>query len=116
MAFFPYSSNHQIVSRTPVYFYLLDVLNIWGTRISHGLLLGNWSLGWLLVLLCPLGGGTLGSPLGILGSLLSLPLLLDLVEVSLGNWTSNGADLIDLGNVDGLGGVLTLLVKPILQD
>jgi hypothetical protein len=32
----------------------------------------------------------------------------------LGDWAGDGADLVDLGDVDGLGGVLALIVEPVL--
>ncbi|KAB8303467.1 hypothetical protein EYC80_004886 [Monilinia laxa] len=38
----------------------------------------------------------------------------DLVKVTLGNWTCYHADFIHLCNVDGLGGVFTFIIEPVL--
>lgn len=73
-------------------------------------------------------GGLLGSLLGLASLLLSLlggllglelleeglPLSLNLVEVALDDGAGKGADLFDLGDVDGLGGIVTLIVEPVL--
>ena len=73
-------------------------------------------------------GGLLGSLLGLAGLLLSLlgrllglellleslPLGLNLVEVALDDGAGEGADLFDLGDVDSLGGIVTLIVEPVL--
>ena len=73
---------------------------------SGGLLLLGLLDGLLLgALLC--GGLFLGGEGG-------LTLLLELVEIALGDRATDGADLVDLGLVDGLGGVVTLVVEPVL--
>lgn len=93
-------------------------------------------LGILLVLLltlsshlgcCGCGGGLLllglldGFLLGALlcGGLLlglegGLTLLLELIKVALGNGATDSTDLVNLGLVDGLGGIVTLVVEPVL--
>jgi hypothetical protein len=43
-----------------------------------------------------------------------LTLLLYLVEVALSNRASQTADLVDLGDIDGLRGVLALVIEPVL--
>ena len=70
-----------------------------------------------LLLLCLLDGLLLGALLcgGLfLGGEGGLTLLLELVEIALGDRATDGADLVDLGLVDGLGGVVTLVVEPVL--
>jgi len=79
--------------------------------------LGCCSGGGGLLLLCLLDSLLLGALLcgGLLLSCESgLTLLLELVEVALGDGATNGTDLVDLGLVDSLGGVFTLVVEPIL--
>jgi hypothetical protein len=39
---------------------------------------------------------------------------LDLLEVALDDGASQRADLVHLGDVDGLGGVVTLVIEPVL--
>lgn len=79
--------------------------------------LGSGGGGSGLLLLSLLDSFLLGTLLGG-GLFLSLEggltLLLELVEVALGNGTTNGADLVDLGLVDSLGGVIALIVEPVL--
>ena len=73
-----------------------------------GLLLLGLLDGFLLGALL-LGGFFLGLEGG-------LALLFELVEVALGDGAADGADLVDLGLVDGLGGVLALVVEPVLWE
>lgn len=70
-----------------------------------------------LLLLCLLDGLLLGALLCgglLLGGEGGLTLLLELVEVALGDGATDGTDLVDLGLVDGLGGIVTLVVEPVL--
>jgi hypothetical protein len=69
------------------------------------LLLGLLDSLLLGALLC--GGFFLGCEGG-------LTLLFELVEVALGDRAADGADLVDLGLVDCLGGVFTVFVEPVL--
>jgi hypothetical protein len=74
---------------------------------SGGLLLLGLLDGLLLgALLC--GGFFLGCEGG-------LALLFELVEVALGDGAADGADLVDLGLVDCLGGVFAVFVEPVLD-
>lgn len=74
---------------------------------GSGLLLLGLLDGFLLgALLC--GGFLLGGEGG-------LALLFELVEVALGDGAADGADLVNLGLVNGLGGVVTLVVEPVLE-
>lgn len=88
-----------------------------GGRILHlSVALGLLLLGLLSVLLSLLGL-ELGTALsgGLLLSLQDgLTLRVDLLLVALNDGTGNEADVIHLGDVDGLGGVITLLVQPVL--
>lgn len=59
-------------------------------------------------------GALLGSGL-LLGLEDSGTLLLDLLLVALDDRAGDEAELVHLGDVDGLGGVLTLLVQPVLE-
>jgi hypothetical protein len=71
-------------------------------------------LGLFLSLALGLLFGALLGRLFLLSLQDSLALGLDLLLVPLDDGTSNEADLIQLGNVDGLGSVLALLVEPVL--
>jgi hypothetical protein len=44
-----------------------------------------------------------------------LSLGFDLLEMALDNGTSHGADLVDLGDVNTLSGILALFVQPVLE-
>jgi hypothetical protein len=94
---------------------LLDILNGGRVGISHILLLADRLFRWLLGLLGRLGSLALGRKLSVQLGLGNLPLLLELVEVALGDWASEGADVVVLGDVDGLGGILTFIVEPVLE-
>lgn len=59
--------------------------------------------------------GSFGSLLGIDAFLDSLSLSLDFLKVTLDDGAGHGANLINLGNVDALGGVLALVVEPVLR-
>lgn len=98
---------------------LLD-LRLWcGVRVWHigvlavGALRGLLGLGLLAGLLL---GRLLGCPLGVDLGLYRLALGLNLLEMPLDDGAGQGADLVNLGDVDGLGGVLTVLVQPVLYD
>lgn len=86
--------------------------------LGLGLLCGfGLLLGLLLVFLdLPLGLllRTPGSCNLLFSLELGLTLLLKLVVVTLNDGASNGTDLLNLGDVDGLGGILTLFVEPVL--
>jgi hypothetical protein len=71
-------------------------------------------LGLFLRLALGLLFGALLGGLFLLGLQDGLALALELLLVPLDDGTSDEADLIQLGNVDGLGSVFTLLVEPIL--
>lgn len=73
-------------------------------------------LGLFLRLALGLLFGALLGRLFLLGLQDSLALGLDLLLVPLDDGTSDEADLIQLGNVDGLGSVLALLVEPVLRS
>lgn len=104
-------------------FRVLGLLNLrlWcGVRVGH---LGILAVGALLGSLLGLGllaglvlGRLLGCPLGVHLSLYRLALGLDLLEMSLDDGAGQGADLVNLGDVDSLGGVLALLVQPVLYE
>lgn len=91
----------------------LAVLSLWPRRlgIRHLLILAVCGLFGL--------GGLAGLLLGLAprrkSLLLSNSLALNLVEVTLNDRARHGADLIDLGNVNRLRGVITLIVEPVLQ-
>src|SRR6266487_3820820 len=94
-------------------FRLLDLIRLCCLGISHLLVLG----GCLLChgsLSCCFGHLTLLCCLSFRGGLSSGSFLLDLVEVALNDWTSNGADLVNLGDVDGLCGIFAFIVEPVL--
>lgn len=78
--------------------------------IALGALLGGLLFGLLgLELGATLSGGLL------LGLTDSITLGLDLLLVALDDRAGDEADVIHLGNVDGLGGVLAFLVEPVLE-
>lgn len=59
--------------------------------------------------------GSFGSFLS-LGSLLDgSSLSIDFLKVTLNDGTSHSSDLVDLGDVDALSSVVTLIVQPVLQ-
>lgn len=107
--------------RQPITLHLVDGLLDWCWLFSilHVLVFGR--LGCFSSLLCLLLGLSLGCDLGhllcglcfLLGGD-SRSLLLDAVSVSLDDWSCDGTDLLDLGDVDGLGGVLAFVVEPVL--
>lgn len=107
--------------RKPITFHLIDGLlnRSWLLSILHVLVLGclrcfssllrllfslslGCDFGHLLCGLCFLFGDD------------SCALLLDAISVSLDDWSCNRADLLDLRNIDGLGGVLAFIVEPVL--
>ena len=64
--------------------------------------------------LARLGLGGLLGPLGLNPGLYRLALGLDLLEVALDDGPGQSADLAHLGHVDGLGGIVALVVEPVL--
>jgi hypothetical protein len=99
---------------------LLNGVGLGGLRICHlcVLLLGGGSVALLGLRLA-----LLALDLGLLGGGLLLPLLalfrlllLELVVVALDDGAGNGADVLLLGDVEGLGGVLAVLVQPVLYN
>jgi hypothetical protein len=103
-----------------ILFRVLSLLNLclWcGIGVLHlgivvGTLLGALlGLGLLAGLLL---SRLLSCPLGLHSGLYRLALCLDLFEMTLDDGTGQGANLVNLGDVDSLGGVLALLVQPVL--
>lgn len=94
-------------------FRVLGLIRLGRIGICHlrvlGTLLGLLSLGLLARLL-------LGSLLGLNLGLDRLPVGLDLFKVSLDDGAGQCTDLVNLGDVDGLGSVLAILVQPVLQQ
>lgn len=85
---------------------------------GRGILHLGITLGGLLGVLFGLLGLELGATLsgGLLVSLAdSLTLGLDLLLVALDDGAGDEADFIHLGDVDRLGGVLAILVEPVLR-
>lgn len=93
--------------------WLGDLVRLSRLGIGHFLILASSLLchGRLSCCLCHL---TLFSCLSLRDGLGGLTLLLYLVEVALGNRASKTSDLVDLGDIDGLCGVFTLIVEPVL--
>lgn len=85
----------------------VSVLHL-GVGSALGGLLGLSSLASLLL------SGSFGSLLGLDALLDGLALGLDLFKVALDDGAGHGADLVHLGDVDALGGVLALIVQPVL--
>lgn len=111
-------NHHQFISAIDANRLLLllrldNLIRLCRLGIGHHLVLSCSLLGHRS-LLCGLSHLTLLGGLSICNSLRSCTLLLDLIEVALGNWTSDRTDLIVLGLVDCLGGILALIVEPIL--
>lgn len=91
-------------------------LGLGGVGVGHLLVLGGFclsprGLGSLASLLL---GGALSGAVGLKLGLQGLALGLDLVEVTLDDGAGQGADLVNLGDIDGLGGVITLVIEPVL--
>lgn len=79
-------------------------------------LLGLFSLlGFLLGLALGLFLGALLRSLLFLGLFKSLTLSVELLPVALNDRASDEANLVELGYVDGLCGVITLFVEPVLE-
>lgn len=81
-----------------------------GVGTTLGGLFGLGSLARLFL------SGLLSSLLGLDALLDGLALGLDLFKVALDDGAGHGADLVNLGNVDALGGILALIVEPVLQN
>jgi hypothetical protein len=92
---------------------LRDLIRLCRLGISHFLILAG-SLLCYGRLSCCLSHLTLLGCLSLRNSLGGLTLLLYLVEVALSNRASQTADLVDLGDIDGLRGVLALVIEPVL--
>ena len=97
----------------------LLLVSLLGLAFGGGILHLGIALG---VLLGGLLFGLLGLELGaaLSGSLLlgladGVTLSLDLLLVALDDRAGDEADVVHLGNVDGLDGVLTFLVEPVLK-
>lgn len=98
---------------------LLNGVGLGGLRICH---LGILLLCLGSVTLLGLGLALLTLDLGLLGGGLLLPLLalfrlllLELVVVALDDGSGNRADVLLLGDVLCLGGVLAIFVQPVLR-
>ena len=107
--------HFSYVSNPPFCLRVTGLLNIGLGRIRIGhllvlflLLVATGSLASLLL------GSTLGRPLSLEPSEDGLPLGLDLLEVALHDGASKGLELVNLGNVDSLLGIVTLIVEPVL--
>src|SRR4051812_30895446 len=99
-----------------------DLLLVLGGSVLHLGVTLSVLPGVLLVLGGGVLGGLLGSELGAAlggGGLLSLTdnlaLGLDLLLVALDDGAGDEADFIHLGDIDGLGGVVAILIKPVLE-
>jgi hypothetical protein len=106
----------MLCSITPLCVLHLGVLLVLLLTLSGHLCCGGGGGGLLLLGL--LDGLLLGALLcgGLfLGLEGGLTLLFELVEVALGDGAADGADLVDLGLVDGLGGVFAVFVEPVLE-
>jgi hypothetical protein len=108
-----------LVSSTP-HLRLLNTVGLDRLGVGHLSVL-LFCLGCLALCL-GLGLALLALNLGLLLGVLLLVLLhdrlalaLDLVVVALDDGAGNGTDVIPLGDVLGLGGVLTLVVQPVLE-
>lgn len=89
-----------------------------GLAFGGGILHLGITLGGLLGVLFGLLGLNLGATLsgGLLVSLADgVTLGLDLLLVALDNGAGDEADVVHLGDVDRLGGVLAILVEPVLR-
>lgn len=85
-------------------------------RVGLGLLLGFLRLlGFLLSLALGLLLSTLLGELFLLGLQDSLTLSIGLLLVTLDDGAGNEADIVHLGDVNGLGGVLAVFVEPVLS-
>jgi hypothetical protein len=94
---------------------ILWLPNLWLRSIFHVRVF--WLSGLLGLLLCLQPRFDLGTLLRLLFLLLlqnSLSLCLDFVEVALYDGSCNRADFFDLGDIDGLCGILTFVVEPVL--
>lgn len=95
-------------------FRIARLLGLWlrGLGVLHLLVAGCLvTLGSLAGLLF---GGLLRSLLGLNARLHGLAVGLDLLEVSLDDGASLSTELLQLGDVDALGGILALVIKPVL--
>lgn len=113
--------NRGVRALTETLFRVLGLLSLslWCVCVWHLGVLAVGALGSLLGLSLLAGlflGRLLGCPLGIHLGLYRLALGLDLLEMSLDDGAGQGADLVNLGDVDSLGGVLTILVQPVLNE
>lgn len=90
---------------------------LWCVGIRHLFVLGAL-LCTLLGLGSPPGlllGGLLGGLLGLDAREDGLPLGLDLLKVALHDGAGHGTELVHLGDVDALGGIVALVIEPVLR-
>ena len=98
---------------------LLYIIWLDCVRVLHLLILGVWLCSLPLLLLSPfpcLDLGLLRHGGLLLRFQYGLALLFNLVVVALDNGASDGADLFDLTDVDGLRCVFALIIEPVLLN
>lgn len=89
-----------------------------GLAFGGGILHLGITLGGLLGVLFGLLGLDLSATLGgglLVGLADGVTLGLNLLLIALDNGAGNEADVVHLGDVDGLDGVLTVFVEPVLR-
>jgi hypothetical protein len=94
-------------------FWLDDLIRLCRLRVGHFFVLARGFLGHCCLSCCLCHLALLGC-LGVRDGLGGLTLFLYLVKVSLGNGAGKTADFVDLGDVDGLCGILAFIIEPVL--
>ncbi len=111
------SAHHQIITAHHMILLLLlrlnNLIGLCRLDIGHFFVLAR-SLLCQSRLSCCLCHLTLLGCLGFRNSLRGLTLFLYLVKVALGNGSSKTANLVDLGDIDSLCGILAFIIKPVL--